>query len=387
MSKDFYKGLVVGFCIMFVCTSFFLWFTIQDDLHPAPEPEKTLEQKYIDKMQVLLGYIDKYYMGDADPEKLLEDSYKGLVAGLGDRYAAYYSKEEFETVKDSMKGTYCGIGAYVGMNDEGYPYVSKPITNGPAYNAGVLKGDIILEADGISLQGMELDEAVSYIRGEKGTSVKIKIKRGEEIIEFNIIRDEVESETVEYEMLEGNIGYVTVTKFEGITNTQFDRAITALENEGMKGVIIDLRSNPGGYVGTATAMLDRILPKDKLLVYHQDKDGKKTEMFSRDDDTLNVPIVVLLNGESASASELFTTCLIDYEKCTVVGEQSFGKGIMQTQYDLYDGSAIKLTTAYYYSPKGVNIHEKGITPDIEVTDDPDTEIDEQLQAAIEVFNK
>ena len=121
MSKDFYKGLVVGFCIMFVCTSFFLWFTIQDDLHPAPEPEKTLEQKYIDKMQVLLGYIDKYYMGDADPEKLLEDSYKGLVAGLGDRYAAYYSKEEFETVKDSMKGTYCGIGAYVGMNDEGYP--------------------------------------------------------------------------------------------------------------------------------------------------------------------------------------------------------------------------------------------------------------------------
>lgn len=391
MSRDFLKGFVFGFCLLFVGITFFMWYQLQDDLIEPPKKEQTIEEKYVEKMDLLMDYVDSVYIGEYTKEELLEASYKGLIAGLGDKYSAYFPPAEFEVEKDSMKGSFYGIGVYVGINKDGYAVITEPLKGGPAYKAGLLEGDIILEADGKSMVGVDLNTAVSYVRGDKDTSVRLKIQREGEVFEIDIVRGEVSKETVTFAMLEGNIGYIKVAKFDEQVNKYFKNALDELQKQNAKGIIIDLRNNPGGYLGEACAMLECFVPKGELLVYQMDKNQKRTEQKSTTDDTVDTPIVILMNGNSASASEVFTGCLLDYNnqyvKLTTVGENSFGKGIVQTQHSLADGSAIKLTSAKYYSPKGTNIHGKGFMPDIEVVDDPETEIDEQLQAAIEVFKK
>lgn len=383
MDKSFWKGLCVGFCITFLITVVFVLLDKTVSLNKASE---NLTAK--DKIDLLLNYVDMYYDGAYETDDLYDGAYEGLIAGLGDKYSAYYSEEDYEVLLEKTNGTYVGIGAYVSLSSDGnYPMIVAPIEGSSSEAAGLLAGDIVMAVDGESMYQVDLDTAVALIKGEAGTEVVLTIKReGEsEYLEYTITRATVVTQSVSYEMLENNVGYVAVSSFESPTSAQFNQAISDLESEGMESLIIDLRDNPGGLLNTACMMLDRILPKGKLLVYMLDKNDKRSEEYSEDNTELDIPIVILMNGNSASASEVFAGCLKDYDAATIVGETSFGKGIVQTVFTLSDGSRIKLTTASYYSPNGTNIHGVGIQPDIEVTDDPETEEDEQLLAAIKAL--
>ena len=236
------------------------------------------------------------------------------------------------------------------------------------------------------MTGVDVTEVVTWIKGEEGSTVSIEVYRPSEdkYLTFEVERKTIEIQMVTSKMLDNNIGYVAVYEFEETTSEQFNQAIDELTAQGMKGLIIDLRDNPGGLVNSATAILDRILTKDLLLVYTVDKNGKKQEEYTEDDETINVPISVLINGNSASASEIVSGCLQDYGKAKLVGTTSFGKGIVQYVLPLGDGSAIKLTSAKYYTPNGRNIHGTGIDPDVEVELNSDSETDTQLEKAQEI---
>ncbi|MGN0165702.1 MAG: S41 family peptidase [Lachnospiraceae bacterium] len=388
MEKGFLKGLLLGFCLTFVAVSCLCLVANNDKVRFFEKEEENQEAK--DKIDLLIDYIDAYYDGEYDVEELYDYAYYGLVSGLGDKYSAYYTEEDYAELAEKTNGSYVGIGAYVTYSSDGnYPMISSPIAGSPAEKAGLLSGDIILEVDGESVFGLDLDTAVSKIKGEAGTQVTLTILReGEEdYLSFTITRQQVITQSVSYEMLDNNIGYIEVTSFDQVTYDQFDTAIDELEKQGMEGLIIDLRDNPGGLLNISCNMLDRILPKGKLLVYTSDKNDNKSGIYSQNDDVVDVPIVLIMNGNSASASEVFAGCLRDYDKAEIVGETSFGKGIVQTIFSFSDGSRIKLTTASYYSPEGINIHGTGITPDVEVIDDPETEEDEQLSAAINELTK
>ncbi|MBO4696184.1 MAG: S41 family peptidase [Lachnospiraceae bacterium] len=345
------------------------------------------------KIDMIRGVLEKYYMGDIDYDKATEGIYAGFIDSLGDPYTVYFSAEEYKKFSDTTNGNYAGVGSTVTTNAEGYAEFVKPFKDGPAYNAGVLPGDIIYEIDGENMAGVDLDTVVSKVRGEAGTTVKIKVyrKSTKEYLDITITRGNVQTPTVEYQMFDGGIGYVIVTEFDKVTESQFNKAIDDLTNQGMKALIVDLRDNPGGMLTTVVSMLSRILPKDLLLIYMEDKDGKREEHFSNSKKTVDVPIAVLINGNSASASEVFAGCLQDYEKATLIGTKSFGKGIVQSLIPLGDGSALKITTSKYFSPKGRNIHGVGFEPDIKVELDPelkgkasvDPAEDNQVQAAVD----
>lgn len=345
------------------------------------------------KIEMIRGVLEKYYMGDIDYSKMTEGLYAGMINSLGDPYTVYFSAEDYRKFADTTNGNYAGIGSTVTMGPDGFAEIVKPFKDGPAYVAGLLPGDVIYEIDGENQSGFDLDTVVSKVRGEAGTEVKLKIYRKDtnEYLDIVVIRGNVQTPTVEYKMLPDSIGYVQVTEFDKVTETQFNKAIDDLTSQGMKALIVDLRDNPGGMLTTVVSALSRILPKDYLLIYMEDKEGHREEHFSKTSKTVDIPIAVLINGNSASASEVFAGCLQDYGKATLVGTKSFGKGIVQSLIPLGDGSAIKVTTSKYFSPKGRNIHGVGFEPDIKVELDPSlkgkaeipTEEDNQVQAAVD----
>jgi carboxyl-terminal processing protease len=400
LNKNFGKGLLLGFVIALAASTFFYWMMLKYYTQPVNYYSGVTTSKatdgdasssssalsYAEKMNIIMQYIDAYYYADYDLSDVYEDSYEGLVDGLGDKYSCYYTEEDYKTIEESTTGNYYGIGAYVSLSEEySYPMITSPIPGSPAEEAGLLAGDILIEADGTSLYEMDLDSAVALIKGEEGTDVTLTIYReGEaDYLYITVTRGQVSIQTVSYELLDDNVGYIYVSQFDSVTVDQFDNAVDDLLEQGMTSLVIDLRNNPGGLLYSATSMLDRLLPANQLLVYTEDKQQNKESIYSEDDEELDMPIAVIVNGSSASASEVFTGCLRDYDKITIVGEKSFGKGIVQTVFTLPDNSKLKLTTAYYYSPNGINIHGTGIEPDIEVEDDADTEEDEQLEAAVE----
>ncbi len=390
MKRSFAKGIFLGMAFMFMACSVFMYAYIKIGVNQNrivfANGDVNERTQFEEKLTTVLKYIEDYYYEDYDLENLYINALKGAVSGLGDKYSAYYTEDDYTSIIESTDGRFFGIGVYVSMNKEAtYPVVSSVIKGGPAEEAGILADDIIVEVNGKSIYKMDLDSAVALIKGEEGTNVTLTIAReGEDdYISIDVERGKVEVITVEYEMLEDNIGYIQVSQFDGVTTKQFNKAVDELTEGGMKALIIDLRNNPGGYLGTATTMLDKILPENKLLVYTEDKNGKREEYYSEDSDTVDVPIAVIMNSSSASASEVFAGCLKDYEKAVIVGEQSFGKGIVQSLYSFADKTGIKLTTSAYYSPYGYNIHGTGITPDVPAEDNPELEGDEQLQAAID----
>lgn len=327
------------------------------------------QQQVDNKMALLNSYIDEYYLDEKDDENIEEYVYKGLVAGLGDPYSTYYTKKEFEDMMESTSGIYSGIGVSVSQNIETRVItLVKPFKNGPAYDAGILPGDILVKVDGKEYTDEDLTEVVSWIKGEEGTSVELTIAReGEpDFLTFTVERESVENPTVEYQMLKDKIGYIVVTEFDEITSKQFRTAMDDLEKQNMEGLIIDLRNNGGGIIDAVVDMVDRLIPKDEMIVYTKDKNGEGKEYKSEDADEYKKPLVVLVNGNSASASEIFAGAVKDYEIGTLVGTNTFGKGIVQTVFPMEDGSAIKLTVSKYYTPNGNNIHEIGIKPDVEM---------------------
>lgn len=340
----------------------------EEGKQPSAATEELMSDYFTAKMELLASLIDEYYMNDISVEDMRTGAYKGLLEGLGDPYTCYYTEEEFNNLMESTTGTYYGIGAVVQQNLKTmYITIVKPYVDGPAYKAGMLPGDIIYMVDGVDVTGMEVDKVVSLMKGPEGTTVKVSVVREgvSDPVELTITRAKIEIETIEYEMLEDNIGYILISGFEEPTPKQFKEAIEDLKAQGMQGLVLDLRDNGGGLLSAVVEMLDYLLPKG-LIVYTEDKYGNREEYYGTDDDVLDLPMAVLINGNSASASEIFAAAMQDYQAATLVGTTSFGKGIVQTILPLTDGTAVKITISRYFTPKGVCIHGVGVTPDVEI---------------------
>lgn len=333
------------------------------------------------KLNAIDSVLESFYFGDVDDETAKDNIYKAYLSSYGDKYTMYYTADEYKALKESTNGKFYGIGAVCQLSGEGGVILVDVYDNGAGYQAGLRSGDRVVNVDGRDITGMELSSAVALIKGDKGTSVTLEVIRGTERLTFSAVRDAVEAKTVSYTLLDNNIGYLSISQFEEVTTKQFKAAVEDLQSQGMKGLVIDIRNNPGGLLDTVVGMLKYMLP-DGLIVYTEDKQGNRKEYKGQDNDEFNLPLAVIVNGNSASASEIFAGAIQDYGKGTIIGTQTYGKGIVQTVKPLTDGSAIKFTIAKYFTPKGQDIHGKGVTPDMVVEYDTDADVDTQLDAAI-----
>lgn len=389
-----FGALIAVFCIVFVMG---MRMKISQNSEAGEETGKSLttqSNQVQSKLGLLESYIRGYYLEEVDEDALEDYLYYGLVAGLGDPYAAYYNEEETQSMLDSSSGSYCGIGAVFSQNMiTGVITVSRVYEGFPSYEAGILPEDILIRVEDEDVTGQDLTNVVTKIKGEEGTEVTITMLRGEEEIDFTMERRVIEVPTVEHKMLADDVGYIMISEFDGVTDAQFHDALTDLQAQGVKSLIIDLRNNGGGSVDAVCAIADELLAEGPI-VFTEYKDEERTERSS-DAACVDLPMAVLMNGNSASASEILAGALQDYGVAEIVGTQSYGKGIVQSVIDLQDGTALKITTAKYYTPNGNNIHEIGITPDVEI-DLPEElktmveipfEEDLQLQKAIEVLQQ
>ena len=353
---------------------------------------ETIDKKTARKLEQIKDIIDDSYLkGDEIKESDLENFLlKGYVNGLKDPYSVYYNEEETKELYETTEGEYSGIGAVMSQNLEtGVITMVNVYEDSPAEKAGFKNNDILYKVNGKDISTEDISKVVNKIKGEEGTEVTITVLRDGKEYEATATREKLEAHTIEYEMKEDHIGYVRVTEFDMVTYNQFVEAITDLKKQGMKGIIIDLRGNPGGNLSTVCQMLDYILPEG-LIVYTEDKDGKREVMTSDEEHKLEMPMTVLVDGRSASASEIFAGAIQDYQLGTLVGTTTYGKGVVQQLFDLKDGTCLKLTIAEYFTPKGRNIHEKGIKPDVEVEyqyDKNNADADSQLDKAIEVLKE
>lgn len=349
---------------------------------------KSATEASLSKLSSLESIIDLYYLDKVDNKKLEEGIYKGLFSGLDDPYSVYYTADEYAKLQEDIDGVFVGMGAYVSQNTEtGIIIVTKAFDNSPAKKAGIKDGDIIYKVEDKEVTGEDVDKVVSMIKGKENTKVKLTIYRQSEkkYIDVEITRAKVEVPSIEAKMLnkKKGIAYIQIVEFQENTYKQFAGAIEKLKKQGMKSVIFDVRNNPGGRYDIVCQILDDLLPEG-TLVSTKDKYGKEEKQTS-DAKTLNMPMVVIQNENSASASEIFAGAIQDFKAGTIIGTRSFGKGIVQQMWPLNDGSAIKLTVEKYYTPSGKNIHGKGITPDVEVKASTKGNKDVQLNKAVEML--
>ena len=333
--------------------------------------------------------LEDEYIGELDDEQMLEMAIKGYVAGVGDEYTEYYTPEEMSDQYDTAMGNYVGIGIYMVVNyEEGTITVLEPMEGSPAEEAGLKEGDMITKVEGTDVTIDNVSEMSDAIKGEEGTKVKLEIQRGEETFETQVERQRIEISHIESKMLENNIAYIQILDFDGGTAEEFKENYENLKSKGATSLIIDIRNNGGGVVDEAIDILEMICDRDSTLLIEKDKDGNETIIKSEEDPIIDIPIVVLTNNYSASASEILAGALKDNNKATIIGEKTYGKGVIQTLYSLTDGSGLKITTAEYCTPNRTSINKIGIEPDIEVklpedikelTDENDT----QLKRAIE----
>lgn len=384
--------LVITNFITFYLTKFFPVFMGKSIIINADDQ---ITAENINKLIYLKDQLKENFLWEIDEQKLWDGALKGLMAGTDDPYSAYLTKKEYTAYKESVSESYVGIGVQVTNNDAGNIQVTKVFANSPAAKAGIQIGDIITSAGDQSLIGIAVDYGVTFIKGAEGTTVKIGIQRGSEEIYFDIARAVIEQVSLTYEILDNNIGYIHVYEFIDGTSEKFNAAVTELTNAGIKGLILDLRQNPGGNVSDALDIADALLPKCDIIYTLDNKQDKQVE--TSDEACINVPIVTLIDGYSASASEIVAASLQDNNAATIVGTKSFGKGIMQTLIPMTDGSMYKYTFREYYAPSGTEIHKIGITPDVIVEkgadydkklveDIPHNE-DAQLLKAIEVMKE
>lgn len=383
--KSFVKGALFGALAMLLIAGL-----VSCGLKLGDSSREAVTSETEEKIAELKKLIDKNYLHDVDEEELQEGIYKGYISGLDDPYSVYYDEEETKSFYETTEGEYDGIGAVLSQNmDTGIITLVQIYDDSPAMKAGLQDEDILYKVDKEEVTGEDLTEVVSHIKGEKGTTVDITVLRGEENEEVTVTvtRDTIQAQTVEYRMLEDNLGYIAVSEFDSVTYDQYQQALEDLQNQGMQGLIVDLRNNPGGNLSTVCDMLDLMLPEG-LIVYTEDKDGNRQEMTSDDEHQFNLPMTVLMNGNSASASEIYAGAIQDYGLGKIVGTQSYGKGVVQQIFDLKDGTCVKLTIAEYFTPNGRNINGEGITPDVEVEyekDENNPDADNQLEKAMEIL--
>ena len=340
------------------------------------------------KLDLLNSLIDQYYLyeGEVDEDALAEGIYSGYTAALGDPYTEYYDREETAALMESTSGEFSGIGATMTQNTDGPGAVITAVYEGsPAAEAGLQAGDVISKVDGNDVSGMDLDSIVSLIKGEKGTEVKITVLRYGQEIETAAVRDIIQMQTVDSVMLDDQVGYISVSEFDDVTYDQFKSALDSLEAQGMAGLVIDLRNNPGGNLDTVTDMLKLLLPEGPIVSI-TDKNGDTEEITCDGSNEFTKPLAVLVNQYSASASEVFCGAVQDYGIGSIVGVTTFGKGVVQQLMDLGDGTCLKVTIAEYYTPSGRSINGIGVEPDVEVEyvyDAENPEADNQLETAAE----
>ncbi|MCI8556683.1 MAG: S41 family peptidase [Lachnospiraceae bacterium] len=396
--KQLWKGIAIGFALTLILIQTVMF--CNNFLSEKSEKEKQInltDEQIQEKLTEIESLMNEYYLDELDSEQIETWLYKGAVAGLGDPYAAYYTQEEYQSLRDSTNGSYCGIGVEISQNiSTGIVTITRVFEDGPAMEAGIRPGDILYKVGDEEATGQDLNMIVSMIKGEENTEAHISVVRDgeDDYLEFQVKRRTIEIQTVGYNMLEDQIGYISITSFDDVTTDQFMKAMDDLESQGLEGLVIDLRNNGGGLVSSVCAILDRLLPEG-LIVYTEDKYGNREEETSDAENYFDKPLVVLVNGNSASASEIFAGAIKDYELGSLVGTTTYGKGIVQKIYPLSDGTAVKLTVSKYYTPKGNNIHGIGIDPDVEIDLDEDLKKeavvtvgeDNQLQKAIEVLKE
>lgn len=386
--KSFLSGLAVGMSIIIFVNIFFFGFRIVMGMTGSSNLSSN------QKINKILAYLDKYYVDKINEDSLEEGMYKGIVEGVGDPYTTYLNKKEFEDFQTETSGRYAGIGVVVSVDQiDQLITVVSPFEGSPGAKAGLLPGDKIIKVNDFEVTGDDLNEAVSMMKGPAGTKVKITIYRKSDLktFETEITRANIDYPTVSHKMLEKQIGYIRIISFDEVTNKQFIAAYKDLNDKGQKGLIIDLRNNPGGLLSTVTKIADQLLPEG-MIVYTEDKSGKK-ESYLSDANEIKVPLVLLVNENSASASEILSGAVKDHNKGKLVGTTTFGKGLVQSIYPLGDGSAIKITISKYYTPSGVCIQGIGIEPDyvVELSDELKAKLtleedeDIQLKKAIEVI--
>ena len=344
-----------------------------------------------EKLDVIDNLIEEYYLyeDEIDGDALVEGLYSGYTEALGDPYTEYYDEEETQALFESTSGEFSGIGVTMSQGTDGTITVTNIYEDSPADKAGMQVDDILLEVDGRDIQGEDLNTVVSYVKGERGTEVTLTVLRDGDEVDLAAVRDTIEVQTVEYRMLDGQLGYISVSEFDDVTYDQFKTALDDLEAQDMQGLIIDLRNNPGGNVDTVTDMLKLLLPEGPIISI-KDKNGNTEEMTCDGENEFTKPLAVLVNGYSASASEIFSGAVQDYGTGTIVGTTTYGKGVVQQLISLGDGTCLKVTIAEYYTPSGRSINGTGVTPDVEVEyeyDEKNPEADNQLDKAVEVLNE
>lgn len=329
------------------------------------DKEGTITPQVLQKLQNVLDLIhNRYYLSEMDDEQLLDGMYEGIMESLGDPYSEYYKVAELQEMLGNTAGTYYGIGAYVSIDpDTNMTKISGIIEGTPAEEAGLRANDIIYLIDGESTYGISLNEAVALIKGDEGTTTLLTIIRDGETMEVPVVRRKVESPTVNSEMFEDGMGYLQITEFDDVTPGQFRTALERLREQDMKGLILDLRANPGGTLDGVVDIAGQILPEG-IIVYTEDKLGNRMDYKSDGHSEIDIPMVVLVDMNTASAAEILSGAIQDYGKGTLVGTTTFGKGIVQSVISLQDDTAVKLTVSAYFTPNGRNIHKTGIKPDI-----------------------
>jgi carboxyl-terminal processing protease len=353
----------------------------------SPITQNRTNQANFDLFWQVWDKVTQNFDGPIDYQKLIYGAIDGMVKATGDPYTTFFTPDQTQNFNNELEGNISGIGAEVGIKN-GKITVVAPIDNSPAQKAGVKAQDIILKIDDADTQGMDLNTAVSKIRGQAGTKVKLVIQRGEEQLNFEITRENIEVKSVKWEVKSDNIGYIEISKFDSNTSTLIKNATNDLSQKGVKGIILDLRNNPGGYLDAAVNVSSEFIKSGKVVIEKTDTTSKKQDYFAsgqgRMTDT-NVPMIVLVNGGSASASEIVSGALQDSKRATLLGEKTFGKGSVQSVEEMAKGSSLHLTIAHWYTPNGRSINKEGLAPDIEVKmtdDDINNSRDPQLDRAL-----
>ncbi|MBR1445363.1 MAG: S41 family peptidase [Firmicutes bacterium] len=382
-NKDYIYGLITGILVVILLNS------IAKNIGLIYRYKTNAPLTFDEKTTEIKSLIDKYYAGDYTQENINEGTYHGIVSGLGDKYSKYMSADEFEEYTQDSEGRYVGIGVICTVTKNSLVKIVRIFDDSPAAEAGLQIGDIILGAGDTTYNGENYEELVDAIKGEEGTKVPLKIYRIKDgktsSLTIDVERKTVSFPTVYHEMLDDKIGYIDITSFDDVTKEQFSSALEDLQSQDMERLIVDLRNNPGGLLTTVREIADKLVGKGYIM-YMEYKDGKKDYEYS-DENKIGIPIVILVNENSASASEVLAGCIKDMNEGILVGTTTYGKGVVQNLYRLRDNSGVKLTIAKYYTPSGVCINGIGIEPNVYVEDDPETPEDEQLDKAIEEIKK
>jgi len=343
------------------------------------------EQGFSNLMRFITAYrfIETKYVNDTDDVKLIDGAIDGMVKSLNDPHSNYLSPKMYKTLMEQTEGSFAGIGVVMGMDNEQKIHIVGIMENSPGQKAGLQEGDEILAVDGVPVTQMAFDEVAAHVRGQAGTDVVLTIMRDNANQDITITRDNIKLKTVGHKMLDNNIGYIQIVSFSEDTANEFNEAYNDLKNQGMKALVLDLRNNPGGLLTTCVEIAKKLVPKGEIVSI-VDKQGNK-ETYSSSLEAPEYPLVVLINKNSASASEILSGAIQDTKSGTIIGNTSYGKGSVQTILPMFEDDAVKLTIAKYYTPSGRSIDGTGITPDIEINLDENATLDTQLDKALEVL--